>query len=237
MKKVLVTGASRGIGYCVAESFAKCGYEVFATYNKTENTLPTLSEELRKEGFILHPEFCDVSDEESVLALYDRIGDVDILINNAGIAQFALLSDITVGDWDRMLGVNLKSVFLCSKVFSKGMIRKSFGRIINISSVWGVVGASCESHYSASKSGMIGFTRALSKELGPSGITVNCIAPGVIETDMNAHLSEEDKSALIEETPLGKIGSPNDVAHAALFFAEASFVTGETLSVGGGFGM
>ena len=237
MKKVLVTGASRGIGYKVAESFARCGYEVFATYNKTENTLPALAEALRNDGFILHPEFCDVSDEESVLSLHRRIGEVDILINNAGIAQFAILSDITSEDWDRMLGVNLKSVFLLSKTFSKGMIRKGFGRIINISSVWGVVGASCESHYSAAKSGMIGFTKALAKELGPSGITVNCIAPGVIETDMNAHLTEADKAALIEETPLGKIGKPEDVAEAALFFAKASFITGETLSVGGGFGM
>ena len=237
MNKVLITGASRGIGYAVAESFARCGYEVFATYNETKDTLPPLAEKLLTEGFILHPEFCDVSDEESVLSLFDRIGDVDILINNAGIAQFAILSDITSGDWDRMMDVNLKSVFLCSKTFSKGMIRKGFGRIINISSVWGVVGASCESHYSASKAGMIGFTRALAKELGPSGITVNCIAPGVIETEMNAHLSEADKAALIDETPIGRIGKPEDIADAALFFAKASFVTGETLSVGGGFGM
>lgn len=237
MKKVLVTGASRGIGYAIAESFAKEGYEVFATYNKTENTLPKLSEKLSKEGFVLHPEFCDVAEEDSIVSLFDRIGDVDVLINNAGIAQFALLSDITSEDWDRMMNVNLKSVFLCSRIFSKGMIRNGFGRIINISSVWGVVGASCESHYSASKSGMIGFTRALAKELGPSGITVNCIAPGVIETDMNSHLSEEDKTSLIDETPLGKIGKPEDIAEAALFFANASFITGETLSVGGGFGM
>ena len=237
MKKVLVTGASRGIGNAIAESFARAGYEVFATYNKTENTLPSLSEELRKEGFVLHPEFCNVAEEESVTELFSRIGDVDILINNAGIAGFSLLSDITSSDWDRMFDINLKSVFLCSKIFSKGMIRNKWGRIINISSVWGVVGGSCESHYSASKAGMIGFTRALAKELGPSGITVNCIAPGVIETDMNSRLSDEDKASLCDETPLGRMGKPEDVAHAALFFAEASFVTGETLSVGGGFAM
>lgn len=237
MKKVLITGASRGIGYAIADAFAREGYEVFATYNKTEDTLPPLSEKLLKEGFVLHPEFCDVSDEESILSLSSRIGDVDILINNAGIAQFALLSDITSADWDRMMDVNLKSVFLCSKIFSKGMIRKGFGRIINISSVWGIVGGSCESHYSASKAGLIGFTRALAKELGPSGITVNCISPGVIETEMNSHLSEDDKKALIDETPIGRTGKPEDIAEAALFFAKASFVTGENLSVGGGFGM
>ena len=237
MKKVLVTGASRGIGYAIAEAFARCSYEVFATYNKTKDTLFPLSEKLSVEGFILHPEFCDVSDEESISSLHSRIGDIDILINNAGIAGFSLLSDISSEDWDKMFDTNLKSVFLLSKLFSKGMIRNKWGRIIHISSVWGVVGASCESHYSAAKSGLIGFTRALAKELGPSGITVNCIAPGVIDTDMNSRLSEEDIAALCDETPLGRIGKPEDIAHAALFFAEASFITGETLSVGGGFGM
>jgi len=236
-KKVLVTGASRGIGYCIAESFARRGYTVYATYNKTKDTLPPLAERLHNDGFSLTPVFCDVSDEVSVSELYGKIGGVDILINNAGIAQFAMLSDITSSDWDNIMNVNLRSVFLCSKIFSRGMIRNHFGRIINISSVWGVVGGSCETHYSASKAGIIGFTRALAKELGPSGITVNCIAPGVIETEMNARLSDADKEALCEETPLGRIGTPSDVAHAALFFAEADFVTGETLSVGGGFGM
>lgn len=236
-KKVLVTGASRGIGYCIAESFARRGYTVFATYNKTEDTLPPLAESLSRESFSLTPVFCDVADEASVKAMHQAVGDVDILINNAGIAQFALLSDISGSDWDNMLNTNLKSAFLCSKIFSRGMINRNFGRIINISSVWGVVGASCETHYSASKAGLIGFTRALAKELGPSGITVNCIAPGVIETEMNAHLSDEDMAALCDETPLGRIGKPEDIAHAALFFAEADFITGETLSVGGGFGM
>lgn len=236
-KKVLVTGASRGIGYCIAESFARRGYTVFATYNKTADTLPVLSEKLRREGYSLTPVFCDVSDEASVDAMHKTVGDIDILINNAGIAQFALLSDISSADWDNMMNTNLKSAFLCSKAFSRGMINKNFGRIINISSVWGVVGASCETHYSASKSGMIGFTRALAKELGPSGITVNCIAPGVIETEMNAHLTEADMASLCDETPLGRIGKPEDIAHATLFFAEADFITGEILNVGGGFGM
>ncbi|MBQ9986548.1 MAG: 3-oxoacyl-ACP reductase FabG [Oscillospiraceae bacterium] len=235
--KVLVTGASRGIGYCIAESFARRGDEVFATYRTTDTTLPLLRDKLAEDGFALRPVYCDVSNEKSVLALFEEIGDVDILVNNAGIAQFALLSDISGSDWDNMLNTNLKSAFLCSKIFSRGMIRKNFGRIINISSVWGIVGASCETHYSASKAGLCGFTRALAKELGPSGVTVNCIAPGVIETEMNAHLSDEDMAALCDETPLGRIGKPEDVAHAALFFAEADFITGETLSVGGGFGM
>ena len=178
--KALITGASRGIGYCIAETFARCGYEVYATYFKTENTLPKLAENLRAEGFSLTPVYCDVSDGESVAAMFDKIGDVDVLVNNAGIARFSMLCDITEADWSEIMDTNLKSAFLCSKAASRGMVRNKFGRIINISSVWGVVGGSCETHYSASKAGMIGFTRALAKELGPSGITVNCIAPGVI---------------------------------------------------------
>ena len=227
-KKVLVTGASRGIGFAIAKVFVERGYTVYATYRNTKDTLSALP---------VTPIYCDVSDAKSVEHLFSQIGDIDILVNNAGISQFGMLSDITETDWDTMLDTNLKSVFLCAKAASHGMIAKKFGRIINISSVWGVVGGSCETHYSAAKAGIIGFTRALAKELGPSGITVNCIAPGVIETEMNAHLSDADKAALCEETPLGRIGTPEDVAHAALFFAEAEFVTGETLSVGGGFGM
>lgn len=224
--RVLVTGASRGIGLAIARAFAERGDEVFATYNRTEGTLNFEN---------ITPVFCDVSSEESVTALFERVGDIDVLVNNAGISQFALLSDITGADFDRMIDVNLRGAFLCAREASKSMIRNKFGRIINISSVWGVVGGSCESHYSASKAGLCGLTKALARELGPSGITVNCIAPGVIETDMNAHLSDEDMRALCDETPLGRIGKPEDVAHAALFFANASFVTGEVLSVGGGF--
>lgn len=227
-KRVLITGASRGIGFAIAKAFAERGYTVFATYRNTTDTLSSLP---------VTPIYCDVSDAESVENLFSQIGTVDILVNNAGISQFSLLSDLSEADWDTMLDTNLKSAFLCSKAASRGMISKKFGRIINISSVWGVVGGSCETHYSASKAGLIGFTRALAKELGPSNITVNCIAPGVIETEMNARLSDADKAALAEETPLGRIGTVDDVAHAALFFAEADFVTGETLSVGGGFGM
>ncbi len=233
--RVLVTGASRGIGYAVSRAFAKRGDTVFATYKSTDNTLPRLAEE-GLAGEII-PVYCDVSDEESVKALFSEVGSVDVLVNNAGIAQFSLLSDVSGDDWDRMLDTNLKSAFLCSREASREMIRRGFGRIINISSVWGIVGASCETHYSASKAGLVGFTRALAKELGPSGITVNCVAPGVIDTDMNAHLSDEDMKALCDETPLGRIGKAEDVAQAVLFFADAPFVTGENLSVGGGFGM
>ncbi len=236
-KKVLVTGASRGIGYAIAESFALHGYEVFATYNKTSDTLPALSDALAAHGASLIPIHCDVSSEESIKKMFSEIEDIDILVNNAGIAHVALLSDITTDDWDRIFDTNLKSVFLTIKEASKSMIAKQSGKIINISSVWGLYGGACESHYSATKAGMIGLTKALAKELGPSGICVNCIAPGVIDTDMNADLSAEDIAELCDRTPLGKIGKPSDVAHAALFLAEADFVTGEVISVGGGFTM
>lgn len=235
--KVVVTGASRGIGYCIALSFAKQGYEVFATYKNTADTLPALAKELECEGFSLTPVYCDVADSESVRALFETAGDCDILINNAGICHFSLLSDTTDEDWERVCNTNLKSVFLCSREASRYMVRKHSGKIINISSVWGISGASCEVIYSATKAGVIGFTKALARELGPSGITVNCIAPGVIKTDMNAHLTDNDIAALCEETPLGRIGKPSDIADAALYLAKADFVTGEVLSVGGGFGL
>ncbi len=236
-KKVLITGASRGIGYACARAFAENGYSVSAVFNKTEHTLASLASELSAKGFDLTPIKCDVSRSEDISRMFDEVGDTDILVNNAGISKFSMLCDISESDWDEMLSVNLKSVYLCSRLASAGMVRNKFGRIINISSVWGVVGASCESAYSASKAGIIGFTRALAKELGPSGITVNCIAPGVIATDMNSSLSESDMRALAEETPLGRIGKPEDVAKAALFLAEADFITGEVLNVGGGFGL
>lgn len=235
--KVLVTGASRGIGYAVARAFAMRGDEVFATYKNTPDTLTQLREELSTLGKTVTPIYCDVADEISVAECIGRVGEIDVLINNAGIAEFSLLSDITTENWEKMMNTNLRAAFLFSKELSRGMIRRGFGRIINVSSVWGICGASCEVHYSASKAGLIGFTRALAKELGPSGITVNCIAPGVIETDMNSHLSPEDLAALCDETPLGRLGKPEEVAHAALFLADAAFITGETLSVGGGFGM
>lgn len=138
-------------------------------------------------------------------------------------------------DWDRMLAVNLKSVFLCSRAAAAQMVRRGEGKILNISSMWGLVGASCEVHYSAAKAGVIGFTKALAKELGPSGVQVNCIAPGVIDTDMNRWLSPEDLAVLREQTPLGRIGTPEDVARAALYLAEDRFITGEVLNISGGF--
>ena len=167
----------------------------------------------------------------------DRLGKIDVLINNAAISTNSLFTDISLESWNDEMSVNLTSAFLYSKATVPGMINKKWGRIINISSMWGVVGASCEVCYSTAKAGLIGMTKALAKELGPSGITVNAIAPGLIDTDMNAKLSEEDKSDLIDMTPVSRIGTPSDVASAALFLAgdNASFITGEVLNLSGGF--
>ena len=234
-KTVLVTGASRGIGLSVAELFAREGYTVYATYNKTEDTLPPLAERLAREGARLIPIRADVRKRDDIERIVEMSGGIDILINNAGIAQCLPFTDITDSDWEEMLSVNLTSVYTCTSCAVGHMIKNKWGRIISISSVWGVKGGSCEVHYSAAKAGIIGFTKALAKELGPSGITVNCIAPGAIDTDMNADLTPADISAIEASTPLGRFGRPDEIAHAALFLAEADFVTGETLGIDGGF--
>lgn len=229
MKKVLVTGASRGIGYETAVLFAKNGYKVFALWHNAPEKLSDVS------GLDITPVHGDVSSLESMQNVHEEVGEVDILINNAAISHFGLLTDLSEAEWDNIMSVDLKSVFLTSKVFLPGMISKKSGKIINISSIFGVVGGSCEVAYSTAKAGMIGFTKALAKEVGPSGIQVNCIAPGVIATEMNSRLSQEDMNALADETPLGRIGTPEEVARLALYLAKDTFITGETINIGGGF--
>ena len=229
MKKVLVTGASRGIGYAIAELFAKSGYKVFALWHNAPEKLENI------EKLAITPVRGDVSSLDSMQKVHDEIGEVDILINNAAISHFGLITDLGESEWDNIMAVDLKSVFLTSKVFLPDMINKKSGKIINVSSIFGVVGGSCEVAYSTAKAGIIGFTKALAKEVGPSGIQVNCIAPGVIATEMNARLSDEDMAALADETPLGRIGTPEEVARLALYLAEDTFITGETINIGGGF--
>lgn len=231
MKKVLITGGSRGIGAACVRALAKAGYRVFFTYKSHAAAAETLAAETGAVGIK-----ADVSSAEDMSRAADSIGFVDVIVNNAGISQIKPVQDITEADWDNMMAVNVKGIFLTVKAFISGMINKKYGRIINISSMWGEEGGSCEVHYSASKAAVIGFTKALAKELGPSGITVNCVSPGVIDTDMNAHLSAEDTAALTEETPLCRTGSAEEVASAVLYLAsdEAGFITGAVLPVNGG---
>lgn len=228
-QKVLITGASRGIGFAMAKRFAEAGYAVYALWHNQKEQLDGIG------ALDITPVHGDVADAASVAAVRDAVGAVDILVNNAAISRFGLITDLSEVEWDEMMAVNLKSVFLLSRAFLPDMIRRQSGRIINVSSIFGAVGGSCEVAYSAAKAGVIGFTKALAKEVGPSGIQVNCIAPGVIDTAMNARLSAEDLAALRDETPLGRLGTPEDVANLALFLAADKFITGEVLHIGGGY--
>ncbi|MBP1560957.1 MAG: 3-oxoacyl-ACP reductase FabG [Oscillospiraceae bacterium] len=240
-KTVLITGASRGIGRAAAAAFAQNGYDVAVNYNKSAEAAETLCTELSRYGVKVKSFSADVADKSAVNEMVRKIegdlGKISVLVNNAGIAEQALFSDITEEMWDRMFAVNVKGAYNCTQAVLPHMIHNKYGRIINISSMWGISGASCEVHYSASKAALIGFTKALAKETGLSGITVNCIAPGVIATEMNGHLSEEIMDELKNETPLNRIGTPEDIAEAIMFLAsdKASFITGQVLSVDGGF--
>ena len=234
--KVIITGGARGIGKACVEYFASRGHEVAFIYQKSTEA----AEKLEKEFGVL-PFCADISNPESaktaVCELVNKLGGVDVLINNAGISQIKMMSDITEADWANMINTNLSSAFYVTKAVMPYMIAKKCGRIINIGSMWGKSGASCEVHYSASKAGLRGFTYALAKELGPSGITVNIVEPGVIKTDMTSELDEQTVASLCEETPLCRIGTPLDVAPLVYFLAsdEAGFITGQAIGVDGGF--
>jgi 3-oxoacyl-[acyl-carrier protein] reductase len=238
---VLITGASRGIGKATAELFGARGYNVLINYNRSEASAQDLFETLQKRGSSAAIFQADVAKKSEIEAMTDyctrKFGGIDVLINNAGIASSKLFIDITEAEWDEMINVNLKGVFNCSQAVLKFMIPRKKGKIINIASIWGLVGASCEVHYSAAKAGVIGLTKALAKELGPSNIQVNCIAPGVIHTDMLGSFGEEDLAELRSATPLQRLGKSEDIAAAALFLASdaADFITGQVLSPNGGF--
>lgn len=243
MKTVLVTGASGGIGSAIAVAFAQNGYDVALNYNKNEAKANKLAGILRKNyGVNAAAVGADVSDRKAVNIMFDEIdrlfGNLDVLINNAGIAQQKLFTDITDNEWCSMLNTNLGGVFNCTQeALKRYMLRNHSGVILNISSMWGQVGASCEVHYSAAKAGIIGLTKALAKEVGLSGIRVNCICPGVIMTDMMREFDENTVAVLKEETPLNLLGTPEDIADSAAFLCseKAKFITGQIFGVNGGF--
>ncbi len=239
MKTALVTGGTKGIGKAVALAFLQQGYEVVINYNSNEETALATQEEFNIQGYCPILLRADVSDELQVKAMfreffgiYDRL---DVLVNNAGVSLIRVIQDTTPADWDNIFGVNVKGVYHCCRAVADKMIGCGGGSIINIASIWGEVGASCEAAYSASKGAVIAFTKALAKELAPSKVRVNCISPGVIDTGMNSHLTDTEMEQLIDSIPAGRIGYPEDVAKACLYLAEADYVTGEVLSVGGGF--
>ena len=236
MKTVLITGGSRGIGSEMVRAFAEKGYRVAFTYKSSTEAAEALSRECG--ALAIRADSCVEADVENAVATVEKeLGNVEILINNAAVSSFSLFTDLSLDDWRASFGASVDGAFLYTRRALPSMIRSGQGRIINVSSVWGLVGSSCEVHYSSAKAALIGMTKALAKEVGPSGITVNCIAPGFIETEMNAKLTEEDVADIVDSTPLMRTGKTSDVAAAALFLAsdEASFITGDVLNVSGGF--
>lgn len=238
MKKVaLVTGGAKGIGSAIVKRLIIDGYKVAFTYNSSEEKALKLCSEMGEDCKAYK---LDISDSCAVKNVVDDIektfGEIAVLVNNAGVAEQALFTDITDKMWHNMIETNLSGAFYCSRAVLKYMINRKTGKIINISSIWGETGGSCEVHYSASKSGLIGMTKALAKEVGLSEITVNSVSPGVILTDMTSHFDEDTMNALKEETPLNRIGTPEDVAGAVSFLAskDADFITGQNISVNGG---
>ncbi|RYD02632.1 hypothetical protein N752_25245 [Desulforamulus aquiferis] len=240
-KTVLITGASRGIGKAMAELFAANDYNVAINYNKSEEEAEKLHRQLLDKKYNVIKVQGDVRNrsqvENMVNTIYSRFGDVDVLVNNAGIAQQRLFTSISEDDWDLMFDVNVKGMFNCCQSVLPKMINNKQGKIINISSIWGLTGSSCEVHYSASKAAVIGFTKALAREVGLSNIQVNCVAPGVIETEMNLHLNTATIEELKSNTPLRVLGSGRDIAEVVIFLASsrANFITGQVISPNGGF--
>ncbi|MBC6003235.1 elongation factor P 5-aminopentanone reductase [Paeniclostridium hominis] len=240
-KTALITGASRGIGKAIATLFAENGYNVLINYNNSEKEALDLYNELKSRGFAVDTYKADVSKKEEVNLMVNycigQFEGIDVLVNNAGISKTNLFTDISYEEWDEVISTNLNSVFYTTKKALQYMIPQMSGKIINISSIWGMVGGSYEVHYSTSKAAIIGMSKALAKELGPSNIQVNCIAPGVIQTDMLDNIEDDALEALRQETPLMRLGTVEDIANCALFLAsdKSNFITGQVISPNGGF--
>ena len=237
-KVVVVTGGSRGIGAEIVKRLARDKYRVILNYNKSENEAKKIKEDLQKNNINIEIFKADVSKREEVKELIDfainKFGKIDVLINNAGISQAKLFTDLTDEDWNNMIQTNLTSAFYCTQEAIKNMISRKEGLIINISSIWGVTGSSCEVHYSVAKAGIDGMTKALAKEVGPSNIRVNSIAPGIIDTDMNKVYTDEEIKDIIEDIPLNKIGKKIDIARCVEWLIEDEYTTGQVISINGG---
>ena len=239
-KTIVITGSSSGIGLATAEELAQKENNIVLNYNKNEAKALKLLEKVRAKGCQAIAVKADVSSPEGAAALMgsalEQFGKIDILVNNAGISEQKLFTDITPESLEKMFRVNVFSMFYCSKIAVKDMLKRHYGKIVNLSSIWGISGASCEVHYSASKAAVVGFTKSLAKELGPSNITVNCVAPGVIKTPMNDFLNQDDISELNSSTPLGRMGKPEEVAKLIKFLVseESDFITGQVISPNGG---
>lgn len=238
MGVALVTGGGRGIGRAVCLRLAQEGYQVAVNFYSRKKDAEETAELVRERGGAVITVQADVSQREQVERLVaqteQQLGNIDVLVNNAGVALNGLFQDMTPAQWEKLLGVNLNGTVYCCQRVLPSMIRRQKGCIINFSSIWGIAGASCEAGYSATKAAVIGLTKALAKEVGPSGIRVNCVAPGAVDTEMNQALSPADKALLCEETPLERMGTPEEIAHAVWFLVQNSFITGQVLSPNGG---
>lgn len=239
-KVAVVTGASRGIGAATAVALAEAGFAVAVLYRTNRVLAETCVQKIRENGGTAHAYAVDVTDSAAVKIVTAQIekdlGAVSVLVNNAGISEQKLFTDITDSDWEQMLAVHLNGAFYMTRALVPAMVHRKYGRIINIASMWGETGGSCEVHYSAAKAGLIGLTKALAKELAPSGITVNAVSPGAVETDMMRALGEEVCKSVAEETPVGRLAHPQEIADAICFLASenAAYITGQVLSVNGG---
>ncbi|MBR3780740.1 MAG: 3-oxoacyl-ACP reductase FabG [Clostridia bacterium] len=239
-KCALITGASGGIGSAIALRLAKDGFDIAACYYSDESGIKKLEEKLALSGVVYRIYKADVSDMKSIKEIFadaaEVFGGVSVLVNNAGMAQQKLFTDITEAEFDRITAVNFKGVFNCCQCAVPYMVNRKSGKIINISSMWGVCGASCETVYSATKAAVIGLTKSLARELAPSNIQVNCVAPGAIDTKMNSNLSDDDKKAFAEEIPMGRFGTPEEIAGVVSFLAgrDSDYVTAQVITVDGG---
>lgn len=237
MKNVIVTGGARGIGKAIVEELAENRYNVILNYNKSQKEAKQIKQKYNNVE-IYKADITNFQQVENMIKWTEKKYEkIDALINNAGISQIKPFAEITENDWDNIINTNLKSIFYTSKAVLGNMLKYKNGLILNISSIWGLIGASCEVHYSTAKSGVNGFTKALAKELGPSNIRVNAIAPGIIDTDMNSELTQEEKEKLKNEIPLEKIGQPKQIAKAVLWIMEDEYTTGQIISIDGGWGI